>query len=108
MDSRGHALRATFAGDGTPGPIEIRIGRRLVGLLEPASRHGRALLRSGAVELVGPEGENYGRVGVSVAWRRMGDRLEGRLDDPAASPVDEWLRASLARLRALEASLDGS
>ena len=107
VDSRGHALRATLAGDGSLGPIEIRIGRRLVELLEPSSREGRELLRSGTVELVGPGGENYGRVGVSVAWRRMGDRLEERLDDPAAS-VDEWLRASLTRLRALEASLDGT
>lgn len=107
-ESHRYALRATLAGDGTPGPIEIRIGRRLVGLLEPSSREGRELLRSLAVELVGPEGENYGHVALPDAWRRMGDRLEDHLGHPAGSPDDDWLRESLARLRALESSLEGS
>ena len=101
-------MRANLAGDGSPGPIEIRFGRRLMQLIEPASPEGRALLVCGAVELLGPEGEKFGRVGVSAAWGRMRRRLEDRLNGSAASPADDWLRENVEHLRRLEASVEGS
>jgi len=47
----------TLVGDGRPGPIEERIGRRLVRLVDPLSDEGVRLLAGGEVELVGPDGE---------------------------------------------------
>ena len=61
MDQR-HLFRGTLSGDGRPGPIEERIGRRLVRLVDPESREGMRLLEEGDVDLVGPDGEQLGRV----------------------------------------------
>jgi len=106
-DESARSLRATLAGDGSPGPIEVRIGRRLVRLVEPETDEARTLLRSGAVELVGPGGESFGRVDVGVAWRTMEARLAHRLDTaPGPGALDaEGVRSTLERLRAREAAL---
>jgi hypothetical protein len=96
--SRGARLRATLAGDGRPGPIEERIGRRLVRLVDPSSDEGRALLRSRCVELVGPEGDFLGCLSIEEASRVLRERLERRLADPAADSAA--LREGLSRLAA--------
>ena len=90
-------LRVTLAGDGRPGPIEERIGRRLVRLVDPGSDEGRRLLGSGRVDLVGPGGEKLGRGQIEEAWRRLRERLEGRLSEPGA-PEGDSLREGLDRL----------
>jgi hypothetical protein len=96
----GSSLRATLAGDGTPGPIEERIGRRLVRLVDPESVEGEALLGSGTVDLIGPEGEHFGRIPASEAYRRLCGRLERRLEDQDESVEREALREGLSRLKA--------
>jgi hypothetical protein len=97
------ALRATVTGDGRPGPIEARIGRRLVRVVSPLSEEGARLLESGEVEIVGPWGESFGRIEVREAWSRLAARLEACL---AESGADETIREGLRRLRAMGA--DGS
>jgi hypothetical protein len=96
--SRGSRLRATLAGDGRPGPIEERIGRRLVRLVDPSSEEGFRLLRSGLVELIGPEGDALGRILPEEASRILRERLERRLADPDADAGA--LRDGLSRLAA--------
>ena len=96
--TRGSSLRVTLAGDGRPGPIEERIGRRLVRLLDPSSDEGIALLRSRCVELIGPEGEALGCLRPEEASRLLRARLERRLADPGADAAA--LREGLARLDA--------
>jgi hypothetical protein len=96
--SGGTTLRATLAGDGQPGPIEGRIGRRLVLLVDPASEEGRRLLRSGLVELIGPEGNPLGCLSPEEASRVLRERLERRLTDPDADA--DALREGLSRLAA--------
>jgi hypothetical protein len=92
-------LRATVDGDGRPGPIEERVGRRLLRVVDPDSPEGEELLRSGSVELIGPSGESFGRVAVQEVWRRLARRLEERLSsaEPLEDPV---VRDGLERLRA--------
>jgi hypothetical protein len=106
LEETTQSLRATLSGDGSPGPIEVRIGRRLIRLVEPDTDEARALLRSGAVELVGPGGESFGRVDVGVAWRALEARLASRLAAPAglAAPEAEGVRSTLERLRARESA----
>jgi hypothetical protein len=94
--ARGTRLRATLSGDGRPGPIEERIGRRLVRLVDPASDEGLELLRSGAVEMIGPEGDPLGCLRPEEAARILRDRLERRLADPDADA--HAVRDGLARL----------
>ena len=94
--ARGMRLRTTLSGDGCPGPIEERIGRRLVRLVDPASDEGIGLLRSGAVEWIGPEGDALGRLRPEEAECILRERLERRLGDPDADP--HALRDGLARL----------
>ena len=90
-------LRATIAGDGAPGPIEERLGRRLIRLVDPASEEGARLLRSGGVTIVGPGGESFGRVTVEEAWDRLARRLEACLDAEATGE-GEAIREGLERL----------
>ncbi len=97
---RSGTLRATLAGDGRPGPIEERIGRRLVRLVDPESDEGVELLGSGAVDIIGPEGERFGRIPAHEAWRRLRERLERRLRDPSAAIEGDALREGLSRLTA--------
>lgn len=92
-------LRATVSGDGSPGPIEERIGRKLVRLVDPGSAEGSQLLRAGRVELVGPGGERLGRIDVEEARRRLTQRLVERLESSEVLE-DDLLRDALYRLRA--------
>lgn len=100
--STGHvpALRATISGDGTPGPIEERLGRRLLRLVDPGSEEGERLLRSGLVELVGPDGERLGRIGMDEVRLRLAARLEEWLLEARESIDEELARESLDRLLA--------
>jgi len=78
-------FRATVSGPGAPGPIEERIGRRLVRLVEPDSEEGRRLLHERAVDLIGPGGKSLGRIGIEEAYARLERRLASRLaTEPAA------------------------
>lgn len=72
-------FRATVSGDGRPGPIEQRIGRRLVRCLDPESAEGRRLLDNARVELIGPEGSPLGRISLEQALDRLRQRLEEKL-----------------------------
>lgn len=94
----GVELRATLAGDGAPGPIEERAGRRLIRLVDPSSDEGTRLLYSGDVSMVGPGGESFGRISVEEAWRRLRARLEALLADEGG-PEEESIREGLERLR---------
>ena len=80
-------LRATVAGDGQFGPIEERIGRRLMRLVDPRSDEGRSLLSSGSVDLLGPGGEQFGCVRPTEALLRLRHSLERRLRD---RKTDVW------------------
>ena len=93
-------LRATLSSDGRPGPIEQRIGRRLIRLVDPQTEEGIRMLRSGDVDFVGPDGEMLGRVGPEEACRRLRRRLEKRLEDPEIEDDQEALREGLDRLDA--------
>lgn len=84
-------FRATISGTGRPGPIEERVGRRLIRVVDPESREGALLARSGNVTWVGPEGQALGRLDLPSVRRLLHERLERRLGAPAAE---------LARLQA--------
>lgn len=92
-------LRVTLSGDGRFGPIEERIGRRLIRLVDPQSDEGLGLLRSGEVDLIGPGGERFGRLQPDEACRRLRERLEKRLADPDTAAERETLREGLRRLQ---------
>lgn len=87
-------------GDGRLGPIEERIGRRLIRLVDPQSEEGRALLDSAAVDLLGPEGERFGRIVPGELCRRLRERLERRLAIPSSGSEGSALREALRRLEA--------
>jgi hypothetical protein len=91
-------FRGTVAGDGRPGPIEERIGRRLVRLLDPESDEGLQLLDDGLVELVGPEGDSLGQVRLREAYRKLRERLERQLADEENPPRRGELQEGLDRL----------
>ncbi len=78
--------RAILLGDGTAGPIEVRLGRRLMRLVPPDSREGRRLLGEGRVDLIGPDGERLGRIPIEEARRRLRERLERLLECPRTGP----------------------
>lgn len=78
----GHRLRAILLRDGTAGPIEVRLGRRLLKLVSPESAEGRLLLDEGRVDLVGPDGERLGRIPIEEARGRLRARLESALGAP--------------------------
>src|SRR3990172_4401909 len=92
-------FRATVLGDGSPGPIEERIGRKLLRLVDPCSAEGDRLLRSGLVELLGPGGEKLGRIRMEEAWRRLIRRLEKQLGSPDLQG-EGLVQEGLKRLRA--------
>lgn len=96
--------RATLAGDGHPGPVEERIGRRLLRLLDPLSDEARALAAAGRIEWIGPEGAPLGRVTPAIACALLKRRLECAL---AAAPVGEReaVALGLARLEGWSAQL---
>ncbi len=91
-------LRALMSHDGRVGPIEARLGRRLLRLLDPVSREGQALLREGRVELVAPGGDTLGRLTLEEAQRRLRSRLEARLADAGGEMQREALLEGLRRL----------
>jgi len=96
-------FRGTLAGDGTPGPIEQRLGRRLVRLIDPESEEGMNLLDEGRVDLIGPDGENLGHLTAREAYDRLLARLERRLDSIRESERQtdrEALHNGLTRIRA--------
>jgi hypothetical protein len=99
-------FRGTLSGDGRPGPIEERIGRRLVRLLDPESDEGLRLLDDGAVELVGPEGDTLGQVRLREAYRQLRERLERRLFDEEQPPRRSELQDGLDRLASWAKRLD--
>lgn len=90
--------RVTLAGDGRPGPVEERIGRRLVRLLDPLSEEAHALAAAGRIEWIGPEGAPLGRVPPAAACAELKLRLERALE---AAPAAERaaLTYGLARLQ---------
>jgi len=92
------ALRATLAGDGRPGPIEERFGRRLLRLVDPDSAEGIKLLQDQRVELIAPGGEQMGCISLEEALDRLIQRLEELLSNPEVD--SEPLQEGLARLRA--------
>jgi hypothetical protein len=93
--------RATLAGDGRPGPVEERIGRRLVRLLDPLSDEARALGAAGRIQWIGPEGAPLGRVPPATACAQLRRRLERALAAADAAPPAERaaLTYGLARLQ---------
>jgi hypothetical protein len=99
-------LRATVAGDGRLGPIEERIGRRLIRLVDPQSDEGRSLLGSCSVELLGPGDEPLGRVHPDEACRLLRARLEQRLADAPSGPDSRAWREGLRRLKARSDPVD--
>lgn len=106
--SRG-TFRATISGVGRPGPIEERVGRRLVRLVDPESKEGLSLLRSGQVTIVGPEGAALGCCDLSQARRLLRERLESRLSEATAGDaVEDVVRDGLARLASKSARLGRS
>ena len=74
----GPTFRGTLSGDGRPGPIEERLGRRLIRLINPESDEGVRLLSEGRVDLLGPDGTRLGTVRAADALRRLRQRLEQR------------------------------
>lgn len=100
-------FRATITGIGRPGPIEERVGCRLVRTVDPESREGVSLLRDRQVTLIGPEGTPLGRVDLEQARSLLKTRLENAL---AAIGVDEGaeaLRDGLVRLRRRDPRVGG-
>jgi hypothetical protein len=92
-------FRATITGVGGPGPIEERVGRRLIRVVDPDSREGASLARSGSVTWVGPEGESLGRLGLAAVRRLLHKRFERQIG-ASAGECTEVLRDGLARLQA--------
>ena len=68
-------FRATITGVGRPGPIEERVGRRLIRVVDPDSREGALLARSGSVLWLGPEGAALGRLDLRTVRRLLRERL---------------------------------
>jgi hypothetical protein len=92
-------FKGTLSGDGCPGPIEERLGRKLVRLIDPESDEGRRLLAEGGVELLGPDGACLGRVSIGQAYAELIARLEERISE-IGSPNDQaGLEEGLQRLR---------
>jgi hypothetical protein len=92
-------FRATISGVGLPGPIEERLGRRLVRIVDPASREGAMLLRDRQVTFIGPEGTAMGRLDLTEARRLLRQRLEGVLAGILEAEGAEAVRDGLVRLR---------
>jgi hypothetical protein len=91
--------KGTLSGDGRLGPIEERLGRRLLRLVDPESDEGQKLLEQGDVELIGPDGEQLGRMRIEEAYAELIARLERRLTE-IADPADQTgLEEGLQRLR---------
>jgi hypothetical protein len=91
--------RATITGVGRLGPIEERVGCRLVRIVDPESREGVALVRARRVSFIGPAGTALGRVDLAQARRLLELRLVGLLEDAGTGDGAEAIRDGLVRLR---------
>jgi len=91
--------RATITGVGRPGPIEERLGWRLVRIVDPESKEGAALLRNRQVTFIGPEGTALGRVNLDQARRLLKVRLESVLAGLGGDDGAGAIRDGLVRLR---------
>jgi hypothetical protein len=98
-------FRTTLSGVGRLGPIEERLGRRLIRIVSPDSKEGHHLLRSGCVTFLGPEGEALGCADLEAARRLLRRRLQDRLGRVAGAENAEIVRDGLARLRHGDARL---
>jgi len=92
-------FRATITGVGRPGPIEERLGWRLVRIVDPTSKEGASLLRDHQVTVIGPEGTTLGRVDLIQARRVLKRRLESVLVRLGGDDGAEAIRDGLVRLR---------
>ncbi len=92
-------FRATITGVGRPGPIEERLGWRLVRIVDPTSKEGVSLLRDHQVTVIGPEGTVLGRVNLNEARRLLRLRLEAILEKLGGDDGAEAIRDGLVRLR---------
>ena len=92
-------FRATITGVGRPGPIEERLGCRLVRVVDPTSKEGASLLRDHQVTVIGPEGKALGRVSLNQARRLLKLRLERVLAKLGGDDDAEAIRDGLVRLR---------
>jgi hypothetical protein len=92
-------FRAVLTADGRPGPIEERLGRRLVRIVDPESAEGRHLLQRDAVLWIAPGGDALGRMSAREAVDTLRRRLEDRLADPVDDDEHGALREGLSRLR---------
>ena len=92
-------FRVTITGVGRPGPIEERLGWRLVRIVDPSSKEGASLLRDHQVTVIGPEGTALGRVNLKQARRLLKLRLESVLAELGGDDGAEALRDGLVRLR---------
>ena len=99
MPSARGTFRATISGVGRPGPIEERLGWRLVRIVDPASREGATLLRDHQVTFIGPEGTALGRLDLDQARRVLRLRLENVLAEVRGDEGAEAIRDGLVRLR---------
>ena len=98
--SRGD-FRITLSGDGRPGPIEERIGRRLVRLVDPESEEGLGLLTERCVRFIGPGGVELGYIHPCEAMESLKETLEERLHEAEGSRSDDGpaFRDGLDRLK---------
>ena len=98
LSARG-TFRATITGVGRPGPIEERLGWRLVRIVDPASKEGATLFRQRRVTFIGPEGSPLGQLDLVQARRVLRLRLEGVLAAAHQGDDAEAIRDGLVRLR---------
>jgi len=92
-------FRATISGVGRPGPIEERLGWRLVRIVDPESKEGGRLLRDRQVTFIGPEGTALGRIDLDQARRMLKLRLLSVLAASGGGDGAEAIRDGLSRLR---------
>jgi hypothetical protein len=92
-------FRATITGVGVLGPIEERLGWRLVRTVRPDSKEGQALVRGRQVAFLGPDGTALGRIDLGEARRWLELRLRTVLADAGRDESGDALRDGLVRLR---------
>jgi hypothetical protein len=97
--SAARRFRTAVTADGRPGPIEERLGRRRLRVLDPDTDEGRRLLDEGRVEWIAPGGDALGRLTTAQALDALRRRLEDRLADPHEDHEQTALRDGLDRLR---------
>lgn len=102
----GPTFRGTLSGDGRPGPIEERLGRRLIRLIDPESDEGVRLLSEGRVDLLGPDGTRLGMVRAADALRRLRQRLEHRMQGNVTAYERDLVAKGIDRLNHWKSILD--